>query len=91
MVAYFNRFTIAMTTAQAQACSHAGACDADIAALIKLKRVSRPTNCTPSALVAELKEYGAWDENELKNDSDNWVRILWLAAGNITEELKQQS
>jgi hypothetical protein len=36
-------------------------------------------------LAIELKEYGAWDEIELSNHNDNLKRILWIAAGNITD------
>lgn len=86
MFASFNRFEIQMTLAQAKACSHSGACDADIAALVKSKKVHRPRQCTKENLAAELKEYGAWELNELADDAANWQRILWIAAGNIRDE-----
>lgn len=35
---------------------------------------------------AELKEYGAWDETELADDEANRLRIVWIAAGNISED-----
>lgn len=34
-------------------------------------------------IVAELKEYGAWDDSELEDQEMNMVRILWLAAHDI--------
>lgn len=36
---------------------------------------------------AELSEYGAWDDDDLANDDDNLARIVWIAAGNIVDEL----
>lgn len=61
MISAFNRFDIQMTLADAKSASHQGACDASVSALIKSKRVSRPKNCTPESLAAELKEFGAWE------------------------------
>lgn len=84
MTAYFNRFTIKMTLAQALSASHSGSCDADVRELSN--HLSRPRACTKEALKKELEEYGAWEENELENDAENWQRILWIAAGNIKEE-----
>lgn len=39
----------------------------------------------PEALVRELREYGAWDEAELKDHEQNEARILWLAAADIRD------
>lgn len=41
---------------------------------------------TPDAIRDELKEYGAWDSDELADDEANWRRIIWIAACNIAEE-----
>lgn len=38
------------------------------------------------AIRAELKEYGAWDAEELSDDEQNISRIAWIAAGNISED-----
>jgi hypothetical protein len=32
-----------------------------------------------------LKEYGAWDATELADHDQNLQRILWLAAGDISD------
>jgi hypothetical protein len=37
-------------------------------------------------LSAELKEYGAWDAEELADHDENLQRILWLAARDIHEQ-----
>jgi len=44
----------------------------------------------PDAIRAELAEYGAWDDAELSDDAENRERIVWIAAGNIQEELYER-
>ena len=39
----------------------------------------------PAILRDELREYGAWDENELADHDQNLQRLLWLAAGDIVD------
>jgi hypothetical protein len=40
------------------------------------------------ALVAsELREYGAWDSDELADHAQNLQRLLWIACGDIAEQL----
>ncbi len=88
MYATFNRFTIQMTKAQALSASHSGACDDDVAALLKLPAIRRQLKRIADVdLVAELDEYGAWDDAQLRDRAVNESRIIWLAAGNIREEL----
>lgn len=82
--AYFNRFSLDLPDEAVSSCYHSGACDEDFNYYSNL--INRPVEITPEKLKSELKEYGAWDENELENDEDNWKRIIWLAAGNIQEE-----
>lgn len=46
-----------------------------------------PWNPTPERIRQELREYGAWDEDERDDDDQaNWERLLWLAAWNIYED-----
>jgi hypothetical protein len=44
----------------------------------------------PYDLRKELAEYGAWNDEQLTSHSDNIERILWIAAGNIMDELQEQ-
>lgn len=81
--AYFDRFSIDLPDEAVQDCSHQGQCDADVEAWAG--RIARPADATPEALAAELKEYGAWDAEQLADDAANWHRIIWIAAGNIKE------
>jgi hypothetical protein len=39
----------------------------------------------PKVLRDELREYGAWDDQELADHGQNLQRILWIAAGDIVE------
>lgn len=38
---------------------------------------------TDEELAEELSEYGAWDEDELKNRKDNEARIVWSLAWDV--------
>jgi hypothetical protein len=40
----------------------------------------------PNVLRAELREYGAWDDAELKDHAQNQQRLLWIAACDVAEE-----
>ncbi len=87
MVAYFNSFTIEMTRKQAESASHQGQCDKDVAELLKDKKIQHQlAKISNATLTDELREYGAWDDEELKNRSANNARIIWIAACNIVEE-----
>ena len=87
--AYFNRFTLDLPDQAVGDCSHSGACDQDVAHWST--RIDRPAEITPEKLAAELREYGAWDVWELADDSANWQRLIWIAAGNIQEEEREQA
>jgi hypothetical protein len=89
MYAQFNHFELQMTKAQAQSASHPGPCDADVAYLAMSPNIRRQLNKSgPDAIRAELREYGAWDDDELADDAENRLRLVWIAAGNITDELQ---
>lgn len=86
MYATFERFDLILTEAQAQSAAHSGSCDADVAELLRNPKIRRQfLAISPDTLRAELREFGAWDDDELKDDAQNKARILWIAAGNIVE------
>lgn len=88
MFAHFDRFSISMTKVQAESASHPGQCDSDVAQLLKVPAIRRQlSKIGDSDLVGELQGYGAWSDEELSNRADNEARIIWIAAGDITEEL----
>lgn len=85
--ASFNNFEIGMTLDQAESCSHPGQCDADVKRLLRDPEIKKQLRSIPADKIRkELKEYGAWNEEELKDEEENQMRILWIAAGNIVEE-----
>lgn len=79
---YFERFEIELTEEQALTCAHQGDCYDDV--LYTLKELN--LDIDPYDLKNELREYGAWDEQELSDHDMNLARIVWIAAGNIKEE-----
>lgn len=87
MWASFNRFEIQMTLAQAESASHPGPCDRDVEDLIRIPAIARQLRkLDPATLADELREYGAWSDEELSDHAENCLRIVWIAAGNIVEE-----
>ena len=86
--AFFDRFTIWLTQEEAEQGSHQGACDDDIAYLLTTDAIkNQMVTFHPDHIRAELEGYGAWDEEELADDKANQSRILWVACGNVREEL----
>jgi hypothetical protein len=88
MYATFNRFELKLTKAQAAQGSHPGPCDADVAELLKVPAIRKQfEKIEPEKIAAELQEYGAWDETELQDTEANKARILWIACGDIVDNL----
>jgi len=76
-----------LTRADAAMCSHSGACDDDVAFLITKPYVKKQIACIdPEQLKKELKEYGAWDDEELSVHEDNIRRWVWISAGTIADK-----
>lgn len=81
-----GRIELQITKKQALQCSHPGPCDSDIAELLKVPAINRQLKkLDPAIVAASLKEYGAWDEKELKNHTENLHRLLWCACCDIAE------
>lgn len=87
--AYFNYIgSIELPIAVINACSHSGDCTNDIQECMQLPEIrAELAEIDPDQLRMELKEYGAWDEEQLADHNANLERILWLAAGNIKDEM----
>ena len=86
MMAYFERFVLELPADVVDACSHSGPVDDDVAwALLRDDVSAELDRIDPKDLRAELKEYGAWDDEELSDHEQNRARILWIAAGNIRD------
>ena len=77
-----------ITKAQAHTGHHQGPCDRDIAELRRLPSIKRQLDRLDPARVREvLREYGAWNQVELSDHDANLDRILWIACGDIVENL----
>jgi hypothetical protein len=82
-----GRIELQMTMEQAESASHSGECDDDVRELSKVPAIAdQLAKIDPALLSAELKEYGAWDDEERADTDQNFQRILWLAACDITEQ-----
>jgi len=62
-------------------CSHAGACDVDVAYWLDQIGLA----VSPADARAVLRGYGAWSTLELADHAANLRRILWLAAGSFAD------
>jgi len=58
--------------------------DASEAVAHWIKKIKVDASC--DAIRSELKETGAWDDDELEDDDANLERLLWISANNIKEE-----
>ena len=78
-------FSVKLTTKIVYDCAHVGDCFSDCEYweehLPQLKRIP------PDDIRRELREYGAWDDEELPADEKmNRIRLLWIAACRCQEE-----
>jgi hypothetical protein len=85
--AYFNYIgSIELPVEIIEMCPISGSADNAIASMRKLPEViAEVAAINPDKLRMELKEYGAWDAEELANHEDNIDRILWIACCDIRE------
>lgn len=79
----FERFTLSLPDDAVPACSHQGPCDDDVEFW---HREVAFGHVSDQDLADELREYGAWDAEGLRDREENERRILWIAACNIREE-----
>lgn len=87
-----GRLELEMTLAQAESASHQGRCDDDVHALSQVPDIAEQlAKFDPAILREELRDYGAWSDDELADHEANLHRILWLAAGYIIDDLYEQT
>lgn len=66
---------------------HPGDCEKDLVRLMQVEEVKTElAKIDKGKLKQELKEYGAWTNEELSNHNDNLMRILWISCCNINEK-----
>lgn len=59
------------------------------AALLEPYIAAQLETVDPDALRRHLREFGAWDDDELADHDANLARLLWTACCDLGEELKQ--
>lgn len=86
---YFNYIgSITLPLGVVQMCYHQGECEADCRRCMESPEVKAElAKIEPDKLRMELSEYGVWDEDQLSDHQMNLIRILWIASGNIQDEL----
>lgn len=86
-VAYFNYIgSIELPIEIIEMCPLQGSADNAISEMRKLPEVIAELSAIDAEqLRNELREYGAWNDDELANHSDNLDRILWIACCDINE------
>ncbi len=89
--ASFNRFEFRMPGECVMDCSASGSVDESVAywtpkIIAQVEADNFPLKPTAESIRAELAEYGAWDAEELADELQNWRRLIWVAAGNISED-----
>lgn len=85
--AYFNYIgSIELPTHVVSMCHHTGDCENDCIQAMLLPEVKAElSEIDAEQLRKELREYGAWDDDELQDHQQNLIRILWIAAGDIQD------
>jgi len=85
--AYFNYIDcITLPSEIVPLCSHSGSCDDDVNRCMEFPSVKKElAKIDPLQLVKELKEYGAWDAEDLEDHTQNLKRILWIACADIQD------
>jgi hypothetical protein len=82
-----GRIELQITREDAESASHSGQCDADVSRLRDVPYIREQLDKLSPALVVEcLREYGAWDAEELADHENNLDRLLWCACCDISEE-----
>jgi hypothetical protein len=75
-----------LTRNDAELCSQSGDCTQYVDYVIKQQYVKKQlVNIQPDQLVKELKEYGAWSDEELQDHNENLKRWVWISASDIAE------
>jgi hypothetical protein len=85
-----GKIELQITKEQASIGYHQGQCDDGIAYLRTVPAIKRQLAKLDQVIVAmELNEYGAWESEQLVDCEENLNRILWIACGDIVENINQ--
>jgi hypothetical protein len=85
---FFNRFVLSIPLECVEDCAHQGQCDDDVEWWTPRVMLAEPNaGISDDDIREELREYGAWEDEELSDTEENLRRILWIACCNIVEEV----
>lgn len=89
--ASLNSFEFRIPGAAILQICHPGPNDSDVAFWVnqvreQVAKDNFPNGPDADSIRRDLAEYGAWDAEELADDEQNWHRLLWLAAWDISED-----
>lgn len=87
MIIQLERFDISMPIPTALDCSRPGKNDEAVDQALAYAG-DQFDGIDPDLIREELREYGAWDEEELTDQEANMHRIFWLAACSAREALE---
>ena len=83
-----NGIELNITKRQAAKGSHRGPRYKDVLELSRVPSIRRQLDrIKANSVVSFLSGYGAWDDEELADHEENKLRLLWLACGDIDEEV----
>jgi hypothetical protein len=85
----YSGVTISLTAEEAESISHIqGRCDVPVRELSQQPHIKKMLDAMPlDTIRAVLKEEGAWDAEDLRDDGQNRQRLLWLVGLDIFDEL----
>jgi len=83
-----GRIELQISKNQAHLGYRSGKCDLDVMALSQVPSIAKQlARIDRDTLRAELREYGAWSDEELTDHCQNLQRLLWLACGDIVDNI----
>ena len=81
-----GRIELNITFNNAKKTFHSGDCEPEVIELANKQSIKQQTKLIDkNVLITVLKEYGAWNQDELQNHQQNIIRLLWIAASDIAE------
>lgn len=82
----YNNCDLSLTSRDVNLIAQSGRND-DAVAFVKSKRyVKRQLKqIDPVSLSKELREHGAWDDEQLQDHEENLTRWIWMSAWDISE------
>lgn len=85
---YSTNIFLTLTRAEILQASHQGQCADDVLELSKKPHIKKQLDIIDAEeLKKDLREYGAWDDEQLADHAENLQRFMWLAAGSLKEDM----